>query len=59
MRPNHKKGYVYYTKELEFCLTGGKEPLTNLCRKMNDYILIWKNWAGSGVGNESEGTEIA
>ena len=30
----------------------------NLCRKVNDYILIWKNQAGSDVGNESEGTEV-
>lgn len=41
LRPNHIKGFVY-TKELEFCLIGGEQPLTNLCRKVNDYILIWK-----------------
>jgi len=58
LRPNHIKGFVYYTKELEFCLTAGEQPLTNLCRNVNDYILIWKNRAGIGVGNESEGTEV-
>lgn len=58
LRPNHIKGFVSYTKELEFCLTGDEQPLTNLCRNVNDYILIWKNRAGSGVGNESEGSEV-
>lgn len=35
LRPNHMKGFVFYSKELEFCLRGSEQPLTNgLCRKM-------------------------